>query len=210
MRQVLSSRNSRRNPFVDSVMAGIIAPVIVSRTIGSSVSQCPLWVKSSPEGSEIRPPLSPRSGHCLPAVFSLRHGSALCPCHGLDCTRQPRLATRRSRPRTRPGGSRTPAMTGYSAFAEWRLRWNRHFALATEVQGVLGVPGFTTGLGADPDGLRQINPTGRISLSSSGKSPSGVLPSCPRGRGVGHRHRTLGRDAVDAAASCARWDRRAG
>lgn len=59
-------------------------------------------------------------------------------------------------------------------------------------------------------GLRQNNPTGRIFLPSSGKSPLGVLPSCPRGRGVGHRHRTSGWDAVDAAASCARWDRRAG
>jgi len=58
--------------------------------------------------------------------------------------------------------------------------------------------------------LRQNNPSGRIFLPSSGKSPLGVLPSCPRGRGVGHRHRTLGWDAVDAAASCARWDRRAG
>jgi hypothetical protein len=38
-----------------------------------------------------------------------------------------------------------------------------------------------------------------MSLSSSGKSPLRVLPSCPRGRGVGHRHRTLGWDAVDAA-----------
>src|ERR1700704_3047518 len=58
--------------------------------------------------------------------------------------------------------------------------------------------------------LRQINPTGKISLSPSGKSPLRLLPSCPRGRGVGHRYRTLGWDAVDAAASCARWDRRAG
>src|ERR1700693_6032827 len=35
LRQVLSSRNSRI-PFVGSVMAGIIAPVTASRTIGSS------------------------------------------------------------------------------------------------------------------------------------------------------------------------------
>ena len=36
--------------------------------------------------------------------------------------------------------------------------------------------------------LRQINPTGKFSLSPSGKSPLGLPPSCPRGRGVGHRH----------------------
>ena len=58
--------------------------------------------------------------------------------------------------------------------------------------------------------LRQINPSGKISLSPSGKSSLRLTPSCPRGRGVGHRHRTLGWDAVDAAASCAEWDCRAG
>jgi hypothetical protein len=58
--------------------------------------------------------------------------------------------------------------------------------------------------------VRQNNPTGKFPLSTSGKSPLGLPPSCPRGRGVGHRHRTLGWDVVDAAASCARWDGRAG
>ena len=58
--------------------------------------------------------------------------------------------------------------------------------------------------------LRQNNPTGKFPLSTSGKSLLGLPPSCPRGRGVGHRHRTLGWDVVDAAASCARWDGRAG
>src|ERR1700682_3560511 len=58
--------------------------------------------------------------------------------------------------------------------------------------------------------LRQSNPTGKFSLSPSGKSLLGLTPSCPRGRGVGHRHRTLGWDAVDAAASGARWGCRAG
>jgi hypothetical protein len=58
--------------------------------------------------------------------------------------------------------------------------------------------------------LRQNNPTGKFPLSTSGKSSLGLPPSCPRGRGVGHRHRTLGWDAVDAAAACARWDGRAG
>jgi hypothetical protein len=48
--------------------------------------------------------------------------------------------------------------------------------------------------------LRQNNPTGKFSLSPSGKSLLGLPPSCPGGRGVGHRHRTLGWDAVDAAA----------
>jgi hypothetical protein len=46
--------------------------------------------------------------------------------------------------------------------------------------------------------LRQINPTGKISLPPSGKSFLRLPPSCPQGRGVGHRHRTLGWDAVDA------------
>jgi hypothetical protein len=36
--------------------------------------------------------------------------------------------------------------------------------------------------------LRQNNPTGRFPLSSSGKSVLGLPTSCPRGRGVGHRH----------------------
>src|ERR1700704_877844 len=58
--------------------------------------------------------------------------------------------------------------------------------------------------------LRQINPTGKISLSPSGKSPLRLPPSCPRGRGVGHRYRTLGWDAVDAAASGAQVNCRAG
>src|SRR6202048_1676177 len=65
--------------------------------------------------------------------------------------------------------------------------------------------GAVGGLEAAPEGLRQINPTGKISLSQSGKSPLRLTPSCPRGRGVGHRHRTLGWDVVDATASCARW-----
>src|ERR1700730_3871677 len=56
---------------------------------------------------------------------------------------------------------------------------------------------------------RQNNPTGKISLSLSGKSLLGLTPSCPRGRGVGHRHRTLGWDAVDAAASGVKCVRRA-
>ena len=34
-------------------------------------------------------------------------------------------------------------------------------------------------LGADPDGLRQNNPTGKISLSPSGKSLLGVLHPVP-------------------------------
>ena len=36
--------------------------------------------------------------------------------------------------------------------------------------------------------MRQNNPTGKISLSLSGKSLLRLTPSCPRGRGVGHRH----------------------
>jgi hypothetical protein len=61
-----------------------------------------------------------------------------------------------------------------------------------------------------PRALRQNNPTGKISLLLSGKSLLGLAPSCPRGRGVGHRHRTLGWDAVDAAASGVKCVRRAG
>ncbi len=57
--------------------------------------------------------------------------------------------------------------------------------------------------------LRQNNPTGKFSLSPSGKSLLGLTPSCPRGRGVGHRHRTLGWDAVDAAVSGVKFVRRA-
>jgi hypothetical protein len=57
--------------------------------------------------------------------------------------------------------------------------------------------------------LRQNNPTGKFSLSPSGKSLLGLPPSCPRGRGVGHRHRTLGWDAVDAAVSGVKFVRRA-
>src|SRR5665811_596423 len=70
--------------------------------------------------------------------------------------------------------------------------------------------GAVGGLGAIPEGLRQNNTTGKISLSLSGKSLLRLTPSCSRGRGVGHRYRTMGWDAVDAAASCARWDCRAG
>src|SRR5882762_574816 len=57
--------------------------------------------------------------------------------------------------------------------------------------------------------LRQNNPTGKFSLSPSGKSSLGLPPSCPQGRGVGHRHRTLGWDAVDAAVSGVKCVRRA-
>src|SRR4030088_3348810 len=60
-----------------------------------------------------------------------------------------------------------------------------------------------------PPHLRQINPTGKISLSPSGKSSLGLPPSCPRGRGVGHRHRTLGWDGVDAAVAGVKFVRRA-
>src|ERR1700737_4492288 len=58
--------------------------------------------------------------------------------------------------------------------------------------------------------LRQNNPTGKFPLSTSGKSLLGLPPSCPRGRGVGHRHRTLGWDVVDAAASGEQVNCRAG
>jgi hypothetical protein len=58
--------------------------------------------------------------------------------------------------------------------------------------------------------LRQINPTGKISLFPKSKSPLKLPPSCPQARGVGHRYRTLGWDVVDAAASCARRGCRAG
>jgi hypothetical protein len=34
-----------------------------------------------------------------------------------------------------------------------------------------------------PDGLRQINPTGKISLNPSGKSRLRVTPSCPQRKG---------------------------
>src|ERR1700682_4013365 len=61
-----------------------------------------------------------------------------------------------------------------------------------------------------PPWLRQNNTTGNFSLLPSGKSLLGLPPSCPRGRGVGHRHRTLGWDAVDAAASGAQVNCRAG
>jgi hypothetical protein len=37
-------------------------------------------------------------------------------------------------------------------------------------------------------GLRQNNPTGKFPLLPSGKSVLGLPASCPRGRGVGHRH----------------------
>jgi len=57
--------------------------------------------------------------------------------------------------------------------------------------------------------LRQNNPSGKISLSPSGKSSLGLPPSCPGGRGVGHRHRTLGWDVVDAAVSGVKFVRRA-
>jgi hypothetical protein len=105
----------------------------------SEPALCLSWVKNGPEGTEIRLPLSPQKRTLLASRIQLEARLRPFPCHGLDCTRQPRLATRRSRPRTRPGGSRTPAIARYSAFAEWRLWLNRHFALATEVQGVLGV-----------------------------------------------------------------------
>ena len=58
--------------------------------------------------------------------------------------------------------------------------------------------------------LRQINRSGKISLFPKGKSALGIPPSCPQGRGVGHRYRTLGWDAVDAAASGAQVNCRAG
>src|SRR6266481_4790453 len=60
-----------------------------------------------------------------------------------------------------------------------------------------------------PPWLRQNNPTGKFSLAPSGKSLLRLTPSCPGGRGVGHRHRTLGWDAVDAAVSGVKWVRRA-
>jgi hypothetical protein len=69
-------------------------------------------------------------------------------------------------------------------------RTNPHIAVAHEVfrgaQPVLNALGARIDPAAPP--LRQINPTGKISLSSSGKSGLGPPPSCPRGRGVGHRH----------------------
>jgi hypothetical protein len=38
----------------------------------------PRWVKNSPASPESDFRCPPRSGHCSPAAFSLRHGSALC------------------------------------------------------------------------------------------------------------------------------------
>ena len=147
-----------------------------------------------------------RRGYCSPAVFSLRHRSAVSPATAWIALIN-RVLPRDDLVREPDSEARARQRVPELRFAELRQWLNKHFALATKGREFSAQ---TTGLGADPDGLRQINPSGRISLSSSGKSPSGALPSCPRGRGVGHRHRTLGWDAMDAAASCARWDRRAG
>src|SRR5450755_3972305 len=48
-----------------------------------------------------------------------------------------------------------------------------------------------------------------ISLHPSGKSSLQIRAIPPHQRGVSRSSRTRGADAVDAAASCARWDRRA-
>src|SRR6266436_1600131 len=47
-----------------------------------------------------------------------------------------------------------------------------------------------------------------ISLHPSGKSSLQIRAIPPHQRGVSRSSRTRGADAVDAAASCARWDRR--
>jgi hypothetical protein len=61
----------------------------------------------------------------------------------------------------------------------------------------------------DPDGLRQINPTGKIPLNPSGKSPLEIRPSRPNeGRFANVTNARW--DAMDATASGAQWDRRAG
>ena len=57
--------------------------------------------------------------------------------------------------------------------------------------------------------LRQNNPTGKIPLKASGKSAIQLCPSFPCKRGVSRSSRNAGEDAVDAAASGAKGDRRA-
>ena len=93
-------------------------------------------------------------------------------------------------------------------------RTNPHCLIAVAHEVFRGAQPVLNALGAlthpPAPQLRQNNPSGKFSLSPSRKSLLGLTPSCPRGRGVGHRHRTLGWDAVDAAVSCARWDCRAG
>src|ERR1700682_2767035 len=52
--------------------------------------------------------------------------------------------------------------------------------------------------------VRQINPTGKIPLSPSGKSPLRLRPSRPT-EGRSRVVTNAGRDAVDARASGAQW-----
>ena len=64
MKQVPSSRNSR-NLFVGNVMAGIVAPVTASRTIGSRVAQCLLGALPDIAPHDQRVRSTPANGHRL-------------------------------------------------------------------------------------------------------------------------------------------------
>jgi hypothetical protein len=58
--------------------------------------------------------------------------------------------------------------------------------------------------------LRQINPSGSISLFPKGKSPLRIPHPVPEEGALAIVTERWDGIAVDAAASCARWDRRAG
>jgi hypothetical protein len=131
----------------------------------------------------------------LPDVYRLGHGS---PQNArIAVSDYSRMVARKS-----TGGPTSP---------DWLVEFGKRKVLLPENTWLFALTGGRGGFRTDGRlCVRQNNPTGKFSLSPSGKSLLRLTPSCPRGRGVGHRHRTLGWDVVDAAASGVKFVRRAG
>ena len=148
-----------------------------------------------------------------PSILKTERPPVTCARSKSYCGRRNRPTAPPALPRKRVRSSASKRTSANVSRLSVYARTNPHCLIAVAHEAFRAAQPVLNALGAltrpPAPRLRQNNPTGKFSLSPSGKSLLGLAPSCPRGRGVGHRHRTLGWDAVDAAVSGVKFVRRA-